>query len=60
MSQDRLAELAGVPQPYISKVELQRNDILGFPDVLDAIAKVLGLQASELMEEVQFEHPGRS
>jgi len=50
MSQLRLAQLAGVPQPYVSRIELRNLD--DYPDVLAAVAKVLGMKPEQLMEEV--------
>jgi transcriptional regulator with XRE-family HTH domain len=50
LSQDKLASLANVRQPYISKIELQRSDV--HPDDLKAVAGVLGLKPEELMETV--------
>lgn len=50
LSQLKLAQLAGVPQPYVSRIELRNLD--NYPDVLAAVAKVLGLAPDKLMEEV--------
>ena len=50
LTQQRLAELAGVPQPYISRVELM---LPVHPVDLGAIAKVLGLKPEELTEEIR-------
>ena len=50
LTQQRLAELAGVPQPYVSRVELM---LPVHPVDLGAIARVLGLKPEELTEEVR-------
>ena len=50
MSQKRLAELAKVPQPYVSRAELQQSV---HPEDLKAIAEVLGLNPDVLIDEVQ-------
>lgn len=50
-TQDHLAKLANVPQPYISDIEHQKIDVR--PEDLIAVAKVLGLEPHQLMEEVK-------
>jgi len=49
MSQKRLAQLAEVPQPYVSQIELRRGV---HPADMMAVARVLGLEPKELMEVV--------
>jgi transcriptional regulator with XRE-family HTH domain len=49
-SQDHLAELTGVPQPYISLIEHRRDGI--HQDDLKAVGKALGLDPDKLMELV--------
>lgn len=50
LTQKQLAELAGIPQPYVSKIELGRQDVLR--EDLEAVAKVLDVSPDELMSEV--------
>lgn len=49
MTQERLAELAQVPQPYVSRIERQ-EDV--HADDVAAVAKVLGLDPEILTKEV--------
>ena len=51
LSQDRLAELAQIPQPYVSKIELRRPDV--HPDDVVAVAKVLAVDPKILMDDAQ-------
>lgn len=50
MTQGRLAELAGIPQPYVSKIELRQNSV-SLAD-MESVARVLGVDTEELMNEV--------
>jgi len=50
MTQEKLATLAAVPQPYVSRIE--RGEPV-HPDDVAAVAKVLGLDPEKLMEEVR-------
>lgn len=50
LSQEKLAEMAGIPQPYVSRVE-RRESI--HPDFMATLAQVLGLDPNELMEDVE-------
>ena len=51
MTQQKLAQLAGVPQPYVSNIELRRPFVSDYD--LAAVAKALGIKdPQELMKEV--------
>ena len=53
-SQDKLAELAGVIQPYISDIELRRQPPKYTAEALVAVARVLGIEdPATLTEEVR-------
>jgi len=43
--------LAGVPQPYVSSIELRRNIVP--QEDLEAVAKVLGVSSDALMEVLE-------
>ena len=48
MSQEELAHLAGIDRTYVSSLE--RGVYSASIDVVDKIAKVLGLEAAELLQ----------
>jgi transcriptional regulator with XRE-family HTH domain len=57
LSQEELAHRAGIDRTYISSLE--RSVYAAGIDVVDSLAKVLGMEASDLLRKPDSAAPGR-